>query len=40
MPFGLAQGPVYFTAIIQKVLGHSNDIFFFDIDDVLVHDSN
>ena len=40
MPFGLAQGPVYFTALIQKVLDTLTNFCFFHMDDVLVHDSN
>ena len=40
MSFGLAQGLVYFTDVIQKVLGQFNDFCFFYMDDVLVHDSN
>ena len=40
MTCGLAHGPAYFTALMQKVLGAFNDICFFNIGDVLVHDSN
>ena len=29
MPFSLAQGPTYFTAIMLKVLGKFNDFYFF-----------
>ena len=35
MTFGLTQGPVHFTALMQKVLGQSNDICFFHMDNVL-----
>ena len=28
MPFGLAQGPAYFTLLIQKVLGSFSDLLF------------
>ena len=37
MPFGLAQGPAYFTALMQKVYGQFNDFCFFHVDDILVH---
>ena len=40
MPFGLAHGPVYFTAPMLKVLGTFNDFCFFYMDDLLAHDSN
>ena len=38
--FGLVQGPVYFTALVQKVLGQFFDFCFFHVDDGLVHDSS
>ena len=40
MPFGLAQGSVYFTALMQRVLGALHDFCFFYMDDVLIHYSN
>ena len=40
LPFGLTQGPAYFTALIQKVFGYINDLCFFHMDDVFVHDAN
>ena len=40
MPFGLAQGPSYFTALMQKVFGQYNDFCFFYLDDGLVHDGS
>ena len=38
IPFGLAQGPPYFTAVMQKLLGQFNNFCFFQIDDALVLD--
>ena len=40
MPFGLAQGPSYFIALMQKVVGQLNAFSFFQMGDILVHDSN
>ena len=40
MHFGLAQGPAYFTALLQKVLGQFNYICFFHMKNALVHDSS
>ena len=40
MPFGLAQETAYFTALMQKILGQFNNICFFYMDDVLVHDAS
>ena len=37
MPFGLAQGLAYFTALMQNVLGTFIDFCFFPVGDVLVH---
>ena len=34
--FGLAQGPVYFAALVQNIFGKYNDFCFFHMDDVLV----
>ena len=39
MPFGPAQGPTYSMAVKQKVFIIFTDFCFFDIDDVLLHDS-
>ena len=39
-PFGLEQGPAYFTALMQKVFCQFNDFCFFHMDDVLVHDAS
>ena len=40
MSFGLGQGPGYFTALVQKVLGQFNEFCFFHMDDVLLHNSS
>ena len=40
MPFTLAQAPVYFTALMQKVFGQFNDFCFIHICDVSVNDTN
>ena len=40
MPFGLAQGPAYVTALMQKVFGQFNEFCFFHMNDVLVHDAS
>ena len=40
IPFGLAQVPAYFTALMQKVFSQFNDFCFFHMNDVLVHSSS
>ena len=37
MPFKLAQGPIYPTALMQKLLGKFNDFCLFHLNDILVH---
>ena len=39
MPFDLAQPPVYFIALMQKHLDPTSDIWFFHMENVLVHNS-
>ena len=38
MPLGLAQGPAYFTTLMQKVFSQFTDFCFFHMADVLVND--
>ena len=40
MPFRLAQGPAYLTALMQKLIDTLNDFCFFHMDDMLAHDWN
>ena len=40
LPFGLAQGPVYFPALMQNLFGQFNDFSFFHMDDELVQDTS
>ena len=40
MLIGLAQGPAYFTTLMQKVFGQFSDFCSFHFYDVLVHYSN
>ena len=40
MPFGLAQGPMNFTALMQKVFCQLNDFCCFYANDELVHSSS
>ena len=38
MPFGLEQGPVYFTVLTQRVIVYLDDFCFFHMYEVLVDD--
>ena len=40
MPFRLAQGPAYFRALTQNMLGKVNGFCFFHMDNIVVHDRN
>ena len=39
MPFGLAQRPAYFAALMQEELSSVSDLSFFHVHDVATHDS-